>query len=481
MILKGYIFGIGYALICLLVSFILYKLGVAKKYTRKVVHVLVGFEWVILYHYLGAGIHFLAVCVLFLVLLSVAYRGRLMPMISSDGENSPGTVYYAAAMTGVAAVGCFIPEVMLPFGVGVMCTSIGDGLAGAVGQLVTKHNPRIYRDKTLLGSLTNLITSALSAYVIFSACSVKMGVLECLMIGVLSAGLELITPYGFDNISVTWGTTALAYAFMYFSGIQNYLAPIILSPIIIAFALSKKALTKDGVIAAIALDVAVSYAFGNRGFAMLCSFFIGAIIVDKIKNKKKNISREESASGEDCRNYMQVLANGMVAFVAAIAFAFTNNKIFIVPFVASLAEAFSDTVASGIGAFASKTYDPFKRQKCDSGLSGGMSLEGTLASLAGACLISFIAYSIGFVGYGLKEFLIVAICAFFGAIFDSFLGSVLQVKYECPTCGKITEREEHCAVSTKKYSGVSYIDNDVVNVLSCAFSAILATILVILI
>ena len=481
MVLKGSIFGIGYSLVCLLVSFVLYKLGVAKTYTRKAVHILVGFEWVILYNYMGPGIHFLAVCILFLILLTIAYKGRLMPMISSDADNAPGTVYYAAAMTGVAIVGCFVPEVMLPFGIGVMCTSIGDGLAGAVGQLFTKYNPKIYGEKTLLGSLTNFVASSLSAYVISSAYSIELGILNCLMIGLLSAELELVTPYGFDNVSVTWGTTALAYAFMYFAGAGNYLAPILLSPVIVIFALSKNALTKDGVAFAIALDIAVSLAFGNRGFAVLCSFFIGAIIVDKIKNTKKNKGRDNKNEDKDCRNYMQVLANGMVAFVAAISFVITKNKIFIIPFVASLAEAFSDTVASGIGAFADKTYDPFKRQKCECELSGGMSIEGTCASLAGAFLISFVAYALGFAGYGIKEFFIVATCAFLGAVFDSLLGSVLQVKYKCSVCGKITEREEHCSLPTKKYSGVSYIDNDVVNILSCAFSAILATILVILI
>ena len=102
MILKGYLFGIGYALVCLLLSLALYKFGLPKKYTRKVVHILVGFEWMILYHFMGAGVHFLAVCIIFLVLLTVAYKGKLMPMISSDSDNAPGTVYYAIAMTGVA-------------------------------------------------------------------------------------------------------------------------------------------------------------------------------------------------------------------------------------------------------------------------------------------------------------------------------------------------------------------------------------------
>lgn len=480
MILKGYIFGICYALICLALSFVLYKLGLPKKYTRKVVHILVGFEWVILYNYMGAGIHFLAVCVFFLIVLSVAYKGKLMPMISSDNDNAPGTVYYAAAMTGVAAVGCFIPEVMLPFGIGVMCTSVGDGLAGVVGQTVKKRNPKIYGDKTLLGTITNFAASSASALAVSSIFSLEISAHECLLIGALSAGLELITPYGFDNVSITWATTALSYSFMYFDAVMNYVVPIVLTPLIIVFATSKKALTRGGILAAILLDLSVSIAFGNVGFLILCSFFVGALIIDKIKKRVKNKGRTDIESKSDYRDHMQVVANGAIAFLSSVAFLITGWNVLFIPFVASLAEAFSDTVASGIGAFSSSTYDPFRRRKCEKGLSGGMSPEGTFASLVGAFTISVIAYFLGFADYGITEFFIVAACAFLGAVFDSFLGSVLQAKYRCSVCGCLTEREEHCDTPAAKCYGVSFVDNDVVNIISSAFSAVLATVLAIL-
>lgn len=481
MVLKGYLLGIGYAAICLLLSFILYKLGVPKKYTRKAVHILVGFEWVILYHYIGAGVHFLAVCVLFLLLLAVAYKGRLMPMISSESDNAPGTVYYAVAMTGVAAVGCFVPEVMLPFGIGVFATSVGDGFAGVVGQSIKRFNPKIYGEKTLLGSLTNLVLSTLSALALSSLYSMEIGILNCFAIGILSAGLELITPYGLDNVSITWSVSALAYSFMYFDGITDYLLPILLTPFIIAFASSKKALTFGGIASAILLDLAVSLTFGNAGFVILCSFFLGAIAVDKIKKlakKQTNIDKNDDKNG---RNYIQVLANGFVAFVSSVAYLLSGNALCIIPFVTSLAEAFSDTVASGIGAFATSTYDPFRRRRCDGGLSGGMSVVGTFSSLLGALLISYIAYALGLVGYGIRELFIVAACAFLGAIFDSMLGSLLQVKYRCTVCGALTEKEEHCDAPTVKESGITAIDNDVVNILSCTFASILALVLVLVI
>ena len=479
MILNGYILGIGYAVICLLLSLVLYKFGLERKYTRKVVHILVGFEWVILYKYMGAGIHFLTVCIFFLILLTVAYKGRLMPMISSDADNAPGTVYYAVAMTGVAIVGCFVPEIMLPFGIGVMCTSVGDGFAGVIGQLVKTHNPKIYGQKTIVGFLTNFVASAVSAFVISTVFSMQLSVFECFAIGLLSASLELITPHGFDNISITWGVTALAYSFMYFDGIYGYILPILVTPLIIVFSVRKNALTKGGITSAIVLDIAVSLAFGNPGFVILSAFFIGSIIVDKIKNLHKKQSRNNESLKTDCRDYMQVFANGLVAFASAVAFLLTDNILFFIPFVASMAEAFSDTVASGMGTFASVTYDPFRMRKCDNGISGGMSVIGTVSSLLASVIISFIAYFLNVDGYGINEFIVVAISGFAGAVFDSFLGSLLQVKYQCHVCGKITEREEHCDTSTVKYSGVAIIDNDVVNMISCAFSAILATIILI--
>ena len=139
MILKGYLFSLLYGIICLALAFLLYKLGIPKKMTRKVVHIFIGFEWVILNHFLGASVHFIAVCVIFLILLIVAYRKSLMPMISSEGDNAPGTVYYAVAMTIMATVSYFVPLMMYPFGIGVFCTSFGDGLAGLVGQSIPQR------------------------------------------------------------------------------------------------------------------------------------------------------------------------------------------------------------------------------------------------------------------------------------------------------------------------------------------------------
>lgn len=471
MVALGYLSSIGYGIVCLALSLVLYKLGIAKKYTRKAVHILVGFEWVFLYHFFGAGLHFLIVCLAFTLLLAVAYKKSLMPMISSEGDNAPGTVYYGVAMSAVALVGCFVPTVMLPFGIGIFCTSIGDGFAGLVGQMVTKHNPRIYGNKTLFGSLANFALSFISAVVMSLVFGMGLSVWQSLAIALLSASLELIVGKGLDNIAVTWAVTALAYAFMYNPEINNYIIPILLTPLVIMFAVSKKALTPAGVAAAIGVDAVISATLGNFGFVLLLSFFGVSVLIDKLKKHFKGRGVGEELKG-DCRDHMQVIVNALIPVLSAVLYWFSRDCVFLVAFVASMAEALADTAASGAGAFARKTYDPFRLKACKKGLSGGMSLPGTLASLVGAALISLVALAFG--ALGVKLMLVAILSAFSGAIFDSFLGSVFQVKYRCTVCSELTEKHEHCGAATVRAHGLTLVDNDVVNLLSSLFSAGLA-------
>lgn len=476
MILKGYLLGVLYGLACLIIALVAYKLGLPKKYTRKIVHILVGFEWVILYGCLGASYHFLMVCLFFLILLLVSYFCKLLPMISSEDENSPGTVYYAVAMTGVSIVALFDGRVMLPFGIAILCTSIGDGCAGVIGQLVKKHNPKIYRSKSLFGTVANFIASFVSAIILSSLYGMGLNVWECVAIALLSAGIELVVGFGIDNIAITWGVSFLGYLLMYVDGGANYVLPIILTPFVIAFVLGKNALTKWGTVAAVLMDIVIGLAFGNFGFVILISFFAGSVVIDKFKKMAKG--RDESEK-HGARDLMQVLANGIVPSACAVAFIFSNgNPIFAVAFVASLAEAFADTAASGLGAFSKKTFDPFRWRKCVGGISGGMSLIGTFSSFVGALVISCFAIAVSGGVFTVKYALVSTVSAFVGTLIDSLLGSLLQVKYRCPICSSLTEKKTHCSTPTAKVEGANFVDNDMVNVSSAFLTAILSAALV---
>ncbi len=477
MILKGYIFSILYALLCLLLALVAYKLGLPKKYSRKIVHILVGFEWVILYHYVGATFHFLLVCIFFLILLSISHFKNLMPMIASEGDNAPGTVYYALAMTIMASICLFIPSMMLPFGIAVFCTSVGDGVAAVCGQLIKKFNPKIYKNKSLFGTLINFVLSTAVVLLFNFYFSMGLEFWQCFIIGLLSAELETVTGFGLDNITITLGVSFLTFGFLNVDFLSEFIVPIILTLPIIAVISAKKILTPIGIIIAIVLDLTVSFVFGNLGFILLFSFLFFAVVADKVKYMLK--AKTKNNNTDSSRGATQVLANGLIPMMMALLFAMSTNFAFLVGYIASLAEALSDTTASGLGVCAKKTFDPFRWKLCQKGLSGGMSIVGTISALISAFVIPFIAFFLADIS--IIVVLIASASAFLGSVFDSFLGSVFQAKYKCSVCQEVTESVFHCSKRAKKISGFDFFDNDIVNLFSTAFSGALASVIYILV
>ena len=478
MIISGYLISILYALACIGGAGVLYKLGCPKSITRKFVHILVGFEWIILNHFMGNSPHFLAVAVALTVVLAIEYRLKIFKMMSSDADNAPGTVYYAIAMSIMSAITLAIPEMSVPFGIGVFCTSFGDGFAGLVGSTVKRANPKIYGNKTLVGALTGMTVSFITTAVISLAFSYPLTWWQWLAVAFLSSALELVFGYGLDNIAVTLGTAALAYAFVYLPTVTEYLVPILLTPLFIGFAYKKRALTLLGVVAAVAVDLAISASLGNFGFVTLAAFFVGGIAADKFKKKRKK-SKQNGKKSHECRRAIQVISNGIAAAIAALLFLTTENKLFVVAFVAAMAEALADTVASGIGSSSSRVYDVLRFRRCEPGLSGGVSLSGTLSSLVASLLLPLVAIAFGTLTP--MQALVAAVAAFIGVMIDSVLGSLIQAKYRCTVCGATVESREHCSVSAIRISGISLINNDAVNLLSNVITAAVAIALAMLI
>lgn len=470
MILKGYLCSILYVLLCIAIALVLHKVGVGRKITRKVVHILVGFEWVILYTFFGAGsIHFLAICIAFTLLLLTEYKLKLIPAISSGDDNAPGTVYYGVAMSVMAAITMLVSDFVYPFGIAVFCTSLGDGFAGLVGQSVKRFNIKIWNNKSIFGTLANLIACFLVVSVFSYVFDLGISVWWAILIALFSAVVELVSEKGLDNLWITLSVGALSYSVINLATFEDYIIPIIITPILMSVVVSRGVLTRLGAFAALLLDISVSVAFGNQGFLVLFAFLTISVIADKIKKTHKN--KEQNKQPGEVRGVAQVFANGFVSMLCAMMYAATSDKIFLVAFVASMAEALADTVGSGIGALSSKTYDVFKFRKCDCGVSGGMSLLGTLMSVVASIVIAIIPLL--FSAVTITEAVVISIAGFLGTVFDSFLGSVLQIKYKCTRCGKITDSGMHCGEKCDKYSGVSIITNSAVNFLSTLFTAII--------
>ena len=110
-----------------------------------------------------------------------------------------------------------------------------------------------------------------------------------------------------------------------------------------------------------------------------------------------------------------------------------------------------------------------------------MSVIGTVSSFFAAIILPFLSIPLTDFEFNIKYVMIASASAFLGVVFDSLLGSLCQVKYRCTLCGRLTEKKEHCDAPTEKKEGIAFVDNDMVNIFSGFFSAILAALLVLLI
>lgn len=218
-----------------------------------------------------------------------------------------------------------------------------------------------------------------------------------------------------------------------------------------------RALTPSGTFAAFAIGTVVFGVAGWPAAAVLLAFFISSSLLSRLGARRKRGLVDFGKHGP--RDAWQVLANGGVA-AACIALSRTSDAPLALAFAGALAAATADTWSTEIGTLAQRgvrsilTFRPVQ-----SGLSGGVSLPGTVAQAVGAAFIALVAYDVR-----IAPFWPVAIGGVVGAFFDSILGASAQALRWCPTCARACEVNPHsCGTPTTMFRGLQWVDNDLVN------------------
>ena len=225
--------------------------------------------------------------------------------------------------------------------------------------------------------------------------------------------------------------------------------------------------------------------FGLGGWQwaiLLLTFFITSSALSRAFKERKREANEKYAKGGQ-RDAGQVFGNGGIAalFVALHVF-FPEATWPWLGFAASLAAVNADTWATELGVLnpTSPRLITDLRKTVEKGTSGGVSLVGTLASLAGAGIIGLEAALFNPSGINWIFLVLVTIAGLLGALFDSLLGATVQAIYFCPACQKETERNptHSCGTGTTQIRGWVWLSNDWVNFACGAFGVIVAIVCV---
>jgi len=231
-----------------------------------------------------------------------------------------------------------------------------------------------------------------------------------------------------------------------------------------ALAWRMRALTPSGAWAA-AVTGGLVFGLGGLPWAiLLLVFFVTSSGLSRAFAQRKRSLEQEYAKGSR-RDWGQVLANGALGALLAAAQAFIPGQDWPwVAFAGAMAAVNADTWATELGVFNPGLPRRITTgKKVEKGVSGGVSLVGYLAALAGAGLVGIAA--LFFTPSGLPLLAAITLGGLAGSTVDSLLGATLQTIYWCPDCRKETERhpQHTCGSPTTRLRGWRWMNNDVVN------------------
>ncbi|MCF7946192.1 MAG: hypothetical protein K9L24_05010 [Spirochaetia bacterium] len=214
-LLLSYVF---VAAVLFLASFLQKKLSLSARVTRKIIHISVSHWWFILLAFFDSFFCAVIGPISFILINSASYWYHLMPSMElAENRKNLGTVYFPISLLALVILGYQGSVPLFAGGVGILIMGYGDGFASLFGQKFGKFNFPVWGGiKSILGTMLMFFMSFLVVVIMTvwfgPSMTTEKLVLQAAGIGLAAAIIELITPFGLDNITVPIGT-ALLYTF----------------------------------------------------------------------------------------------------------------------------------------------------------------------------------------------------------------------------------------------------------------------------
>lgn len=232
-----------------------------------------------------------------------------------------------------------------------------------------------------------------------------------------------------------------------------------------------RSLSVTGAIAALVVGTLAAGA-GWSFVILLLGFFVSSTSLSKFRREtKERIFSGIVAKGNE-RDAVQVISNGGVFALASLWYIVSPGYAAMLAAAGSVAAAAADTWATEVGSLShSQPRSIVTWKRVTAGTSGGVTLLGASAGIAAGMFVAMLAYLTGMDGV----FLACSTAGIAGMLADSFLGATVQSRRWCELCGMFTERVTHaCGELTQHATGIRWINNDAVNLLSTLIGASVA-------
>lgn len=237
----------------------------------------------------------------------------------------------------------------------------------------------------------------------------------------------------------------------------------IASSLIVTLALWRHSLSRSGGVGALIVGTTILGFGGWKWGILLGVFFISSSLLSHFKEEQKKAVAEKFDKGHE-RDFAQVLANGGLGAILAVAFYLFPNEAWLMIYIGVMATVTADTWATELGTLSNTPPRLITSGKIvDVGTSGGISRLGTAVSFAGGLLIGLSAgfFSLSQIG----QFLFLGgFSGLAGSFFDSFLGATVQAVYYSKQKQKETEKKFDSQGQPNQFlRGWTWLTNDLVN------------------